>query len=479
MNAFCLRPLILACGLGASLPAVAQDTSFNLHSGNASLICLYSHTLADDATAHPHQPGVAMRHDFFGNTAANAHTTGRTLLDTPDSTCENAADGSAYWAPSLKLADGTIVPPSYQKAYYTNIAVPSSLRQPVNTPPMALQMLAGDPDGTGPNPRISFLCTGRGYTNTIPTDCVPDPVKGTQLNIGVSFPTCWDGNNLAPMLRPHHGGYNNMAYPNSSGACPSGYPVRIPHVSMNIAYMIGHVRDLTGAQLSIDPRLDAHGKPEQERWGSLYSAHADFFNGWQPNAIHFMVEYCLNKGRACHREIPYSFTEPEADAMVVDGEGRHTRLGGDIKLATEAAQGTATPQSHFFMRFSIPGGADKLPPRFTPQYKIQIHGANITGASGGMLQVYTTDINWNEHNLTMDSAPACGGKLAGRLFLDGQFQYREIDVTEAVQTARQAGQTLISFCVKAARQGNAYGFHSREGAHKPVLYLRAVKELPY
>ncbi|EHC84570.1 Alpha-2-macroglobulin, partial [Salmonella enterica subsp. enterica serovar Senftenberg str. A4-543] len=42
----------------------------------------------------------------------------------PDTTCDNKADSSAYWAPSMKLPDGEIVNPAYQKTYYqsTNVA---------------------------------------------------------------------------------------------------------------------------------------------------------------------------------------------------------------------------------------------------------------------------------------------------------------------------------------------------------------------
>ncbi|WP_454764779.1 DUF1996 domain-containing protein [Cupriavidus campinensis] len=476
MNAFRLRSLALACGLAGSLPAMAQAT---LPDGAANALCLYSHTLADDPIVHPNKPGVAMRHDFFGNTKTYAYSTGDDLVAHPGTTCENAADSSAYWAPSLRLADGTIVPPTYKKTYYTNVAVPSNNRYPVSVMPTGLQMLAGNHAGTRPNPRISFLCTGsrKGYTNTIPTDCVPDPVKGTQLNIGIGFPTCWDGNNLAPTLRSHHGGYSNMAYADRSGACPTGYPVRVPHLSMNLAYAIGQVRDLTGAQLSLDPMLDAHGKPAQALWGSLYSAHADFFNGWQPQAIRFMTEYCLNKGRVCSREIPYAYTEPEADTMVMDGEGRHATFGSDIKLATQT-ESDATPQLTFYLKFPIPAGADTLSPRFKPEYKIMIHGGNVIGTSADTLKVYATDTAWDEQTLSMNNAPACGGKLAGRLYLNHVQQYRTIDVSAAVSEALKAGRKTISFCVKGARPGGAFAFSSKEGDHKPVLFLRALNPLP-
>jgi hypothetical protein len=220
-----------------------------VQSADATVICEYSRTLADDPIVYPERPGIAMQHDFLGNTTANAHSTPETLHTENGTTCENGADATAYWTASLKLPDGTIVPPKYQKTYYTNEAIPSSRRVRVDPLPLGLRMLAGDHDGTLPNPRISFLCTGHGYTHTIPTNCVPDPEKGTQLNIGIYFPTCWDGKNLTPVK----GVIENVVYPDNQGVCPATHPVHLPQVNFNLAYMLGQISDLTEVRLSMDP----------------------------------------------------------------------------------------------------------------------------------------------------------------------------------------------------------------------------------
>ncbi len=360
------------------------------------------------------------------------------------------------------------MPPTYKKTYYQNVAVPSSNRYPVSVMPTGLQMLAGNHAGTGPNPRISFLCTGsrKGYTNTIPTDCVPDPVKGTQLNIGISFPTCWDGMNLSPTLRSHHGGYNNMAYADKNGACPDGYPVRVPHLSINLAYALGQVRDLTHAQLSKDPTEDAFGNVSHENWGSPVPGHADFFNGWQPKAMRYLTEQCLNKERVCAREIPYDYYPPEDDTTVSGGDGVHTTSGRDVKLVAEAAQGATLPRS-FYMMFQIPEGARALPARFKPEYKIMIHGGNVSSTAANVLQVFVTDSAWNEDTMTMTNAPACGGRYVARLNLNHVMQYRYIDVSSAVANAIADGKQTISFCVKAVRPGNTFEFSSKEGPLQP------------
>ena len=44
-------------------------------------------------------PNQAMWHDFFGNTHTDAFSTRETLRQHEETTCDNKADGSAYWAP--------------------------------------------------------------------------------------------------------------------------------------------------------------------------------------------------------------------------------------------------------------------------------------------------------------------------------------------------------------------------------------------
>ncbi|OTP75825.1 putative secreted protein [Caballeronia sordidicola] len=111
--------------------------------------CNYSHTLPDDAIVYPGKPGEAMVHEFFGNPNANAYTTYDSLNNNKVTTCNSAADVSAYWAPQLKRKSG-IVFPTYQKTYYLN----DQPVVPVQPIPPGLEMLAGDHMGTGPNPRV-------------------------------------------------------------------------------------------------------------------------------------------------------------------------------------------------------------------------------------------------------------------------------------------------------------------------------------
>jgi len=442
----------------------------DLASADGSVVCTYSHRLPDDPIIYPGRPGIAMQHDFFGHTTTTADTTTEDLYTERDSTCENAADNTAYWAPSLKLPDGTVVAPSYQKTYYQNRAYPSQASRQVTPFPPGLQMLAGDHHGSAPSPIINFLCTGRGYTTTIPINCVPDPTKGTQFNIALAFPNCWDGIHLSPF----RGGANNVAYADADGVCPAAYPVPLPLISLNIAYMVGNITDMTGTMLSMDPTLDQDGNVVNLNWGSLYTAHADFFNGWTEGAMRYLVEYCLNKGRSCGRQVAYSFADTLGDATVRGGDTAHENYGQATSLLAQQAVGDV-PESKFYIQFDIPKGALDIPVAFTPEYRLLIRGAN-TAPVAEIIRAYRTPIHWHEDNITSNNAPVCEGPSA-TLYLDQAENYRYFNVTQLVNDAIAAGEQTISFCIRGNPSGNGFRFDSSETDNKPILYLYAVNPI--
>lgn len=469
MKASAICTAVLACGVVISGGASAQGVK----NGNATVICEYSHTLADDPIVYPGKPGVAMWHDFLGNTTANAHSTPDSVHAENYTACENAADTTAYWAPALKLPDGTVVPPKYQKTYYTNQALPSERHVRVQPFPYGIRMLAGDHDGKLPNPRISFLCTGRGYTSTIPTNCVPDPVKGTQFNIGVSFPTCWDGRNLSPVK----GIVENVVYPNNQGDCPATHPVHLPLVNFNLAYMLGQVSDLSDVQLSMDPTLDEHGRVIARNWGTLYTAHADFFNGWREEAARYMADFCLNGGRICDKSVPYGYSEAIGDATVRGGDTAHKNFGKDLSLYAQRATATE-PEAMIYMKFRIPQGAGNIPPHYKADYKLRIYGGNTTDTSARIINAYSVLTDWTEDTITASNAPACKDTGAD-MYLDNVLQYRSFTVTKAINEAIAAGKDTIAFCIRGDGDGIIWTFGSRDTDNPPLQLLMSLSPLPY
>ena len=85
---------------------------------------------------------------------------------------------------------------------------------------------------------------------------------------------------------------------------------------MNIAYVLPQIKSLDTAkiELSMDPVMKSDKR--EEKWGSIYTAHADFMNGWTVEGAHFMTEHCMNEGMDCGTNVPYSFSLAEENAVV-------------------------------------------------------------------------------------------------------------------------------------------------------------------
>jgi hypothetical protein len=100
----------------------------------------------------------------------------------------------------------------------------------------------------------------------------------TQLELHVNFPECWDGKHLdSPNHRSH------MAYA-VAGACPAGYPVAVPAITLVYRYsatLVGRARTVILSS------------------GGQYSGHADFINSWDEQALSDLVRTCLNAYAYC------------------------------------------------------------------------------------------------------------------------------------------------------------------------------------
>ncbi|VTP72416.1 Uncharacterised protein [Leclercia adecarboxylata] len=59
-----------------------------------------------------------------------------------------------------------------------------------------------------------------------------------------------------------------------------------------------------------------NGDAREEHWGSLYTAHADFMNGWTEEGARFMTEMCMNQGMDCGTNVPYGYSKALANVRV-------------------------------------------------------------------------------------------------------------------------------------------------------------------
>jgi hypothetical protein len=443
-----------------------------------SVACNYSHTLGDDAIMMFGMPNQAMWHDFFGNMKTNAFTTYETLRQTPGTTCDNLADSSAYWAPALMLPGGKIVRPTYQKTYYQTV---NSEQNPLIAFPDGLQLLAGDHHGTGPNDHINFFCgSDQTYTTSADRTCGLNPDgKTVQLDIAIKFPNCWDGKTLEAKPVPPDN-KPNAVYSDGNGVCPNDYPKHIPTVNMNVAYLFTDITsvDVANIKLSLDPIMDGNKRIDQ--WGSIYTAHGDFINGWTADATKFMVERCMNNNYDCTAYMPYSYAEPSGDTYVSNGEDSDKNFGSSDKIIAQGdpsgSDSGNSAEKIALVKYSIPVMPTNYPPEQTALFKyyLRIYGGRSSGTGAEMTYLYPTAVDWDENTVTWNSRPTCDASNYTEFYLDEENKYRDIDVTTVVNNARQAGETQIAFCIGGDQEktGATYSYGSKESTYPAQLMIR-------
>lgn len=458
----------------ATFSSLLFFTALQAHAGpQAHVVCAYSHNLGDDAIMMFGMPDHAMLHDFFGNTHTDASSSNASLRAKPDTTCDNKADSSAYWSPSLRLPDGTVVKPAYQKTYYqaSNVEL-----NPLHPFPAGLALLAGDHHGVKPNTHITFLCAnGKGYSNKTGEICGVRKAKdAVQFNIGIQFPNCWDGINL----KPAHG-LANATY-DSHGECPSAFPVKIPTVNMNIAYVIPGITalDTAKAQLSLDPTM--HGDEREENWGSLYTAHADFMNGWTEEGARFMTDFCMNRGMDCGTNVPYGFSQAKENVWLSSVEP-DTRIPAPQALLVQDnwqnGGRTANTETLSLVKFTIPAlpaGQDSA----LFKYRVRIYGGKVETNGADQIFFYPASNDGNGASVTWKTRPACTYKSDAVLYLDNKREYRMVDVDKAVRKALAQGKTEISWYIGGDRQGNHYQFEPGSSQESLMLLLTGFKKTP-
>jgi len=290
-RSFGLVPVIALLVLGASCAADRDDASgsVHLHNGGVSLgqpdrviagpqglvpqfvvECEYSHAAQDDPIVWPGQPGMSHLHVFFGAKETDASSTTADLV-AGDTTCDNQRDRAAYWAPALMNGPEVLEPVKSTAYYRPGIDVDPQTVQPF---PEGFTMVAGNSGATGEQP-LSIVAWGCGTgieRSPIPYDCGGE----RNLRMIITFPDCWDGQNLDSA--DHHG---HVAY-SSKGVCPSSHPVPILQLQFSVEY--GWSTDPADLVLAS---------------GGQNTGHADFMNGWVQDVLVGETQLCIHGEVVC------------------------------------------------------------------------------------------------------------------------------------------------------------------------------------
>ena len=231
--------------------------------------CAFSHRRPDDPIVYPGRPGASHDHTFLGSKSTDANSTNDSLRAAA-STCKRRGETAAYWVPTL-TAGGQAVVPAAASVYYRRGTIDD-----VKPFPFGFRMIAGSASATSPQP-LAVTRWDCGIEANVPGASDPPvcpPGPRTALRLHVSFPECWDGQNLDS--GDHH---SHMAYA-VQGRCPPSHPVAVPAIELILRY----------------PEVKG---PVVLSSGGVYSAHADFVNSWEEGRLDGLVTDCLNEVRFC------------------------------------------------------------------------------------------------------------------------------------------------------------------------------------
>lgn len=284
-------------------PSAAPDVV-----GAFRFLCSAGQIIYDDPIVYPGRPGAAHLHQFFGNLAADAHSTYESLRTRGESTCQNEMNRSAYWMPAMLDGKGHVVRPDFVSIYYK--------RRPASDPacktegkgcmgiPRGLRFIFGW-DQTRPAERqpenavyTGFKCV-QGWEPVTPTskDMV-DPMKvckpGQQLYASLSSPPCWNGVDLDTAdHRSHLADKRRDRSTNWQVQCPATHPYIIPQFTMTVAFSIEPGDEPSRWELSSDQMLP----PGLRRAGASF--HSDYFEAWEDDIRARWEAGCIDRLLNC------------------------------------------------------------------------------------------------------------------------------------------------------------------------------------
>ena len=252
---FAAFALLAALMAGEPQPPVATAAG----GGSFVVRCRESHQRQVDPIVAAGSPLSGHMHEFFGNVSTDFDSTYEEMIQAP-TTCELAADTSAYWFPTLMAPDGMMVKARSVNAYYRG----TGAAHVEAFPPDFRMVVRG---------HYFFGCGARRSQSPTPPNCGTSFVRLT-----IDFPSCWDGQNIDS---PNHIDHVTYATGSSCGG------VFVPNLRLVVKY---GVKDASGYGLSSDAGAGVTNGQ---------SAHADFWNTWDQDALVAEVDGCINARIRC------------------------------------------------------------------------------------------------------------------------------------------------------------------------------------
>jgi hypothetical protein len=261
---------VLAVVAVGSLIVVIAPAGAGPATGTLLIHCDYAHSAPNDPIVFPGRPGASHSHDFFGSKGIDAGTTARSLRVSP-TTCSFEGDRSGYWVPSLRVPSGRLVAPTGMRVYYRGgDRDPMALKKF----PAGLKHLQGDARNTNPS---AYAATYRCNTGALTGPYIPQACAGDSgFEASYYFPFCATGETD----NPAHKTLVGKTFP-----CPD------PQLSvLQMQMIVSYPPEAAGGRLVSDELAGAKGG---------LTSHADFFDGWNPEALDMVLERCIRPNATC------------------------------------------------------------------------------------------------------------------------------------------------------------------------------------
>ncbi len=272
-----------------------------------------SHFSHDDPVVFPGRSGASHAHMYWGNTGADAHSTGESLASSGNSSCEGGTTNrSSYWMPALfNSADEAVIPESIF-VYYKSFGGPGFQRSTIQPIPSGLEMLATtDIRGAG---EWAFRYGG----------------NDDGIEMKIRFPECIAVDGGGRPVLASGDNISHLSYATENGTasgCPSSHPYRIPTVSYVVRFDVAFN---SGWYLASDESTATKGR----------SLHADYVAAWDASAMDELVECTIRARRSCEfpgrGQLPERFLAPDGSriyqySVLLEPDADRTPFGTRIR----------------------------------------------------------------------------------------------------------------------------------------------------
>lgn len=248
---------------------------------------------------------------------------------------------------------------------------------------------------------------------------------------------------------------------------------------MNIAWVLPQISslDTSKVELSMDPVM--HGETRADRWGSLYTAHADFMNGWTEDGAQFMTDLCMNQGLDCGTTVPYAYSKAEENTWVSSEDDKPHASIDTLYVQDDWTNGGRTqhPETLTLVKFKIPSLPTNMDASLF-KYRIRLFGGKTETNGADQIFFYPISSDWHVSTVSWNNKPTINYRSDAVLYLDHSHEYRMVDVDKTVRKALAEGKTEISWYIGGDRQGNHYDFTPADSKQSLVLMLTGFKKTP-